>query len=67
MSTHTTESDGRDAPDDSHLETDVSAGWREEHPALACSTSIEPEHAEAMHRRDRPERYRRKHRDGRSS
>jgi hypothetical protein len=49
------------------IETDASAGWREEYGLLDCTTEIEPEHAEAMHRQDRPERYRRKHRRGVSS
>lgn len=57
---HTSSSD----PNRTQIDADASAGWREEYSVLSCPTSIEPEHAIAMTREDRPVRYRKKHRMG---
>lgn len=60
------------SPSDS--EPDASSGWRAEYALQGVDHSIEPDvegsrrdRLEAAQRRDRPERYRRKHRDGRST
>lgn len=57
---HTTSTES----DRTQIDVDASAGWREERAFVHCPTSIEPEHAVAMSREDRPERYREKHRMG---
>lgn len=53
-------------------ETDASAGYRLEYAYQACRSASEsvhsnPDRIAAMTREDRPERYRRKHVDRRSS
>lgn len=60
--------------DSTDSEPDASAGWRAEYALQGVDDSIEADieesrrdRLEAASRRDRPERYRRKHRDGRSS
>lgn len=70
MSTQRTES--TTTPEDS--EPDASAGWRAEYAYQGAETSIEADvdgslrdRLEAATRDDRPERYREKHLDGRSS
>jgi len=67
MATHDPERRRSTESHQHQTDADVSGGWREEYAALACPTSIEPEHAVAMHRTDRPARYREKHRMGVSS
>jgi hypothetical protein len=58
----------------SEAESDASSGWRAEYAYQAVDVSIEPDidgsrrdRLEAANRDDRPERYCRKHLDGRSS